>query len=152
MARQVNQVLWDQWRQRTERQGKSGLPIVAFCQREGVSPAALHAWKRKLRKVAAAPLPVPEAAPGPRSRKRPVPIAPRQRRQHSPARSAAPTYAEDFLQLPVRGVRSSPWIELSLVDGTLVRVPQENLAALTTLLRVLRGDEGDVAGREARRA
>jgi len=61
-------------------------------------------------------------------------------------------YAEDFLQLPVRGLRSSPWIELSLVDGTLVRIPQENLTALTTLLRVLRGDDGDVAGREACRA
>ncbi len=30
MARQANQVLWDQWRQRTERQGASGLSIVAF--------------------------------------------------------------------------------------------------------------------------
>jgi hypothetical protein len=55
----------------------------------------------------------------------------------------------DFLQLPVRGVRSSPWIELSLVDGTLVRVPQENLAALTTLLKVLRGDNLDVRSGEA---
>jgi hypothetical protein len=55
----------------------------------------------------------------------------------------------DFLQLPVRGVRSSPWIELSLVDGTLVRVPQENLAALTTLLKVLRGDNLDVPSGEA---
>jgi hypothetical protein len=60
--------------------------------------------------------------------------------------------AADFLQLPVRGVRSSPWIELSLADGTLVRVPQENLVALTTLLRVLRGDDREAAGREARRA
>ena len=56
------------------------------------------------------------------------------------------------MQLPVCGVRSSPWIELSLADGTLVRVPQENLVALTTLLRMLRGDDGDVADRETRRA
>jgi hypothetical protein len=37
-------------------------------------------------------------------------------------------------------MRSSQWIELILADGTLVRVPQENLAALVTLLRFLRGD------------
>jgi hypothetical protein len=61
-------------------------------------------------------------------------------------------HSMDFLRLPVRGVRSSPWIELSLVDGTLVRVPQENLAALTTLLKVLRGDNLDAFSAEARRA
>ena len=152
MARQVNQVLWDQWRQRTERQGTSGLSIVAFCRKEGVSPAAFHAWKRKLRNSASACQPCAEAVPAHRSQRRPVADSLRQRPQHLPARSPASTYAEDFLQLPVRGVRSSPWIELSLVDGTLVRVPQENLAALTTLLRVLRGEDGDAAGREARRA
>jgi transposase-like protein len=153
MARQVNQVLWDQWRQRTERQGTSGLPIVVFCRREGVSPAAFHAWKRKLRNSASPRRPASETAPARRSRRRPVAASLRRRPQQSSARSAAAAaYAEDFLQLPVRGVRSSPWIELSLVDGTLVRIPQENLAALTTLLRVLRGDHGDLTGREARRA
>ena len=152
MARQVNQVLWDQWRQRTVRQGTSGLSIVAFCRREGVSPAAFHAWKRKLRNSASACQPMPGTAPERRSQRRPVAASLRPTPQHLPARLTASTYAEDFLQLPVRGVRSSPWIELSLVDGTLVRVPQDNLAALTTLLRVLRGEDGDVAGREARRA
>jgi transposase-like protein len=149
MARQVNQVLWDQWRQRTERQGTSGLSIVAFCRREGVSPAAFHAWKRKLRSSASAHQPARQQAC---SRRRPVAGSLRQRSQQLPARSPVPTYAEDFLQLPVRGVRSSPWIELSLVDGTLVRIPQENLAALTTLLRALRGDDSDGVGSEARRA
>jgi hypothetical protein len=152
MGRQVNQVLWDQWRQRTERQGTSGMSIVAFCRREGVSPAAFHAWKRKLRNLAPASQPAPKATPARRSRRRPVANSLHQVRQHLPARSPAPPQAADFLQLPVRGVRSSPWIELSLVDGTLVRVPQENLAALTTLLRVLRGDDGEVGGRETRRA
>jgi len=60
--------------------------------------------------------------------------------------------AADFLQLPVRTVRSSPWIELSLVDGTLVRIPQENLTALTTLLMVLRGDGFDAIAHEVRHA
>jgi hypothetical protein len=152
MARQVNQVLWDQWRQRTERQGTSGLSIVAFCRREGVSLASFHAWKRKLRSSASASQPAREVAPAHRSRRRLVAGVLRQRPQPLPARSATPTYAEDFLQLAVRGVCSSPWIELSLVDGTVVRIPQENLAALATLLRVLRGYDVDVLGSEARRA
>ena len=152
MARQVNQILWDQWRQRTERQGTSGLSIVAFCRGEGVSPAAFHAWKRKLRNSASACQPAAGAAPAHRSRRRPVANSQRPVRQHLSASSSAPPQAGDFLQLPVCGVRSSPWIELSLADGTLVRVPQENLVALTTLLRMLRGDDGDVADRETRRA
>jgi hypothetical protein len=152
MARQVNQVLWDQWRQRTERQGTSGLSIVAFCRREGVSPAAFHAWKRKVCSSASARQPAREAAPARRSRRRPVCGSLGQRLEHLPAKSPAAAHAEDFLQLPVQAVRSSLWIELSLADGTLVRIPQENLAALTTLLRVLRGDDGDGVGREARRA
>ena len=57
------------------------------------------------------------------------------------AGGAVPMHRAKFLELPVPNVRSSPWIELSLVDGTLVRVPQENLAALATLLRLLRGDD-----------
>jgi hypothetical protein len=151
MARQFNQVLWDQWRQRTERQGASGLSIVAFCRREGVSPAAFHAWKRKLCSLASVRQPARESAPARRSRMRPVCSSLRQRLQHLPAKSPA-AHAEDFLQLPVQAMRSSPWIELSLVDGTLVRIPKENLVALTTLLRVLRGDDGDGVGSEARRA
>jgi hypothetical protein len=31
-----------------------------------------------------------------------------------------------------------PWIELTLVDGTVVRIPQENHAALSTVLQILR--------------
>jgi hypothetical protein len=45
-----------------------------------------------------------------------------------------------------------PWIELTLVDGTVVRVPQENLAALTTVLRTLRADNNNGPLAEARHA
>ena len=149
MAREVNQVLWDQWRQRTERQRTSGLSIVAFCRKEGVSPATFHAWKRKLHGPSSARLSSPEAARARRSRRRRAPVPRRRGPERSSASPAVPRRAADFLQLPVRGVRSSPWIELSLVDGTLVRIPQENLAALTTLLKVLRGGNLDAISGEA---
>jgi hypothetical protein len=53
-----------------------------------------------------------------------------------------------FLQLPVTAVRPSPWIELALADGTVVRLPQQNVAALVTVLRVLRGERMELPGEE----
>jgi hypothetical protein len=154
MARKVNQALWDQWRQRIGRQRASGLSVAAFCRKEDLSQAAFHRWKRKLRprrtagrSSTAARRPSPGAATTRRPRKRPA-TAPRRRKPKRVAAGVgAAKHAIDFLELPVQSVRSSPWIELSLVDGTVVRIPQENLAALVTLLKVLRGnDPAAVAG------
>jgi len=49
------------------------------------------------------------------------------------------------LQLPLAPAPQSPWIELSLADGTLVRVPQQNIAAALAVLRELRGESRDAA-------
>jgi hypothetical protein len=51
-----------------------------------------------------------------------------------------PTRWPGFLQLPVAAVQPSPWIGLALADGTVVRLPQQNLTALVSVLRVLRGE------------
>jgi len=48
MTRKVNQVLWDQWRQRMKRQRESWRSIAEFCRREKVSPQSFHAGKRDL--------------------------------------------------------------------------------------------------------
>jgi hypothetical protein len=152
MTRKVNQVLLTQWRQRLERQPASGLSIVAFCQQEGVSEATFHAWKRKLHGPSSTRHSSGEAVTAHRSQKRRVPVSRRRGPQNLVASPAAARHPADFLQLPVRGVRSSPWIELTLIDGTLVRIPQENLTALTTLLRVLRGDGFDALAAELRHA
>ena len=48
MGRVLNQVVRDQWRKRFQRQAASGLSVVAFCRREGISPASYHWWKRQL--------------------------------------------------------------------------------------------------------
>ena len=48
--------------------------------------------------------------------------------------------AAGFLQLPLASAPQSPWIELSLADGTVVRVPQQNTAAVLAVLRELRGE------------
>ena len=137
MAHEVNQVLLTQWRQRLESQSVSGLSIVAFCRKEGVSQATFHAWKRKLRDPLSAR---PESRKAVTAR-----CSPRRR-------AAAPKHPRDFLQIPVTAARSSPWIELTLADGTLVRVPQQNTAALVSVLRILRGEPLDRLDVESRHA
>lgn len=37
------------WRQRFERFSKSGLAVVPFCEREGVSTASFYHWRKKLK-------------------------------------------------------------------------------------------------------
>ena len=140
MARSVNQALWDQWRQRLGRQRTSGLSIVEFCRSENVSPHRFHAWKRKL-----FPTPPTRHASGAaigtrRARRRQVIAKPHTRAQRTPAHPVMPPRPAEFLQVPVRAAQGSPWIELALADGTILRLPQQNLAALIAALRVLRGE------------
>jgi hypothetical protein len=152
MARKLNQVFWDEWRQRMKRQRASGLSIAAFCRKEGVSRIAFHAWKRKLHGPSSARHSSREVATAHRSGKRLATVSRCRGPQNSVASPPATRHSAGFLQLPVLGTRSSPWIELTLIDGTLVRIPQENLVALTTLLRVLRGDGLDALAAELRHA
>lgn len=143
MTRKVNQALWDQWRRRIERQRGSGLSIAEFCRRENVSQASFHTWKRKLRNPRSAPPSSQETSTQRTSHGRRAVISRRPTARSAPASPAAPTASSNFLQLPVLGTRSSPWVELTLVDGTIIRVPQQNLAALQEVLRVLRGGEAE---------
>ncbi len=148
MTRKVNQALWDQWRRRIERQRSSGLSIAEFCRREDLSQASFHAWKRKLRDSRSAPPSSQETATQRASHGRRSGVSRRPAARSSSPNPAAPTGSPSFLQLPVPGTRSSPWIELTLVDGTVIRVPQQNLAALQTVLRVLRGGEAETLAGE----
>jgi hypothetical protein len=45
-----------------------------------------------------------------------------------------------------------PWIELVMADGTILRLPQQNLAALITAMRVLRGERLELPPGESRHA
>ncbi len=38
------------WQEAIERQQASGQTIVGFCAKEGLSPGAFHAWKRRLQR------------------------------------------------------------------------------------------------------
>jgi hypothetical protein len=119
MVRRVNSGLWNEWRRRLERQRKSGLSISEFCRRESLSLPSFYSWRRKVATRAG------ELATG-----RPCRVR----------RAAAAPRAAGFLQLPLATVRSSPWVELSLADGTVLRVPQQNTATVLAILRELRDD------------
>lgn len=144
MARQLNQALWDQWRQRLQRQRESGLSIAAFCRRENLSPHGFHVWRRKFRK----------AMPGRHASRGVVGARPSLRRRGTGprrrglAKVAVPPRRGGFLQLPVASTQPSPWTELVLADGTVVRLPQQNIAALLAVLRVLRGEPVDLTHAE----
>lgn len=138
MAQDVNEVLVSKWQERLKRQSESGLTIEAFCRSEGISETVFYAWKRKLRGSVSARTGLRAAKPGRRSAKPRIAGRKRRKSQTVLAGDAAPSAAREFLQLPVRRAPSIPWIELSLVDGTVVRIPQENHAALTLVLQTLR--------------
>jgi len=144
-------VLLTEWRERLKRQSESGLTIEAFCEQEGVSTSMFYAWKRKLQDLVSTPTASELVDTAPRPGKKRSRGLRRQRSEAVPTTKLATKQPREFLRLPVRSVRSMPWIELTLVDGTVVRIPQENHAALTTVLRTLR-PEGSGPLAEARHA
>jgi hypothetical protein len=114
--------------------------VAEFCRRENVSRQGFHVWNRKLNQRTSTLRGSAGAAPKQRSRKQRLPVVPRRRPRRTLLGPAAPTAVPSFLQLPVTESRPSPWIELALPDGTVVRLPSQNLAALVTVLRAVRGE------------
>jgi hypothetical protein len=55
MAREVNLELRKAWRERIERQRRSGLAVAEFSRQEGVSAASFYLWKRKFQGEASPP-------------------------------------------------------------------------------------------------
>ena len=125
MAQEANGQLQKTWRNRIDRQRRSGQTVAQFCQQEGVSTPNYYRWKRKLQEEQLA------------RRKRATTrrkAKPAKRRQ---VKTAAPSVNPPFVQLPLPSPPSCPWIEVVLSEGTIVRLPQQNLAALKTVLSAL---------------
>ena len=127
MAPKVNLKLRETWRKRIERQRQSGLAVGEFCGREGVSPASFYLWKRKLHGSG----PAPRKRPAARRAAAPSKVP---RRKGSTASGPAA-----FVQIPCPPRPGSPWIEVALAEGTIIRIPQQNLRAVQTILRALAG-------------
>jgi len=123
MARVANPKLASLWRDRVDRQRRSGVSILEYCRREGVSAGNFYAWKRRLQ----ASHPTVERT----SRKQ----SPRRDSQRSAPRGG-------FVQFPL--VVDAP-IEVRFPDGTKVNLPAENLAALAVTLQTLQASQREGA-------
>jgi hypothetical protein len=146
MIQKRNNARWAQWRERLQRQRASGLSITEFCRKEGICRVSFQTWKRKLREGTSGRGATGRRGKGPATSRRDDVGCGHVKARRRPTGPTAISEPADFFQVPVLAARSSPWIELSLADGAIVRIPQGNLAALATLLRVLRGGTAALAG------
>jgi hypothetical protein len=119
MSRAINQQLWDAWRVRLRQQRDSGLSVAAFCAQENCSVATFYQWKRKLAggEKGESPTKPERLASQPRNRSEREDVSP-------------------FFRVAVpQSATTATWIELTLGNGTVVRLPAQNLAALELVLR-----------------
>lgn len=141
MARALTSEQLLAWKEQIERQPSSGLTISEFCRREQISEANFYRWKRKLKEAA--------KAPG-GSKERPVrskELAPPSTvRRRTPERASGQTDAmhnATFFQIPLPQPRGGAWIEIVSNQGTVIRLPQQNLAAFELALAALNGQLGN---------
>jgi len=139
MIRKTNLELRKVWRKRIERQRKSELTVREFCQQEGVSTATFYAWRQRLRGRTS--------------------LQPKRNTSSGSAEVAAVAGGVPeahgqtaFVRLPLAPVRPHPWIELVLAEGTIIRVPQQNMTALHTVLQALGGTSRPLALGESQNA
>jgi len=115
MGRVANPKLASLWRDRVERQRRSGLSILEFCRREGFSAGSFYAWKRRLHASRSTVVSKPKA----------------QGQQRASQGESPPG---GFVQFPLT-VEST--IEIRFADGTIVSVPAEKLAVTLQTLQAL---------------
>ena len=119
MGRVANPKVASLWRDRVERQQRSGMSILEYCRREGVSAGNFHAWKRRLQ--------ASRSSAEKKSKKQG-----QQRASHGSAPRGG------FVQFPLSV--DAP-IEVRFADGTKVHLPAENLAALAVTLQTLQASQ-----------
>jgi hypothetical protein len=145
MSRGLKESLPAIWRDRLARQATSGLTVAEFCRREGVSVPSWYHWRKRLGVKAQA-----SSANGRSRRSRPS-RKPRARKPASdPPGAAGLARGSDslsvegpgFVPVSLPASPSSPWIELILADGSVIRLPQQNLRALELVLLRLTGRSG----------
>ena len=115
MAGRVEESVWEERREWIRRQEESGLSVAQFCRENSLHEGNFHAWRLRFAKLSG--------------------------QSHMGAGKVAGgrQTLQAFVQLPVPPVASvagsgASWIEVSLADGMVVRVPASNLPALEAVL------------------
>ena len=133
MSGRIDQSKWVERQEWIRQQQGSGLSVAEFCREHGLHVGNFYAWKHKLAgelqgqsKSVAGKSGTGKSGAGGKS---------------FAGKSVAGDRAmRAFVQVPLppaNGSTGSPWIEISLADGTVVRVPASNLAALKLVLSTL---------------
>ena len=116
MAGRVEESVWEERREWVHRQQESGLPVAQFCRDNGLHEGNFYSWRRRFAKADGVSTSADTLPSGRRA-------------------------LQAFVQLPLPTVAvangSPAWIEVSLADGMVVRVPASNLAALEAVLSYL---------------
>ena len=129
MSGRIDQSKWVERQEWVRQQQASGLSVAEFCREHGLDVGNFYAWKHKL----AGELQGQSQSVAGKSGTGEKSFAGK-----SVAGDRA--IARAFVQVPLpptNGATGSPWIEISLADGTVVRVPASNLAALKLVLSTL---------------
>jgi hypothetical protein len=119
MSRRIAESVWEQRREWIGKQQESGLSVAQFCRDNGLHVGNFHAWRHRLASATSQSL---------------------ARRVKPKTHSGETRPLRAFVQLPVQSVavvNGPSWIEVSLADGMVVRVPAANLDALDTVLSSL---------------
>lgn len=144
MARELTSKEFLVWKEQIERQPSSGLTISEFCRREQISEANFYRWKRKLKEAASRQAP-PSRPKGRTVRSKQL-SPPSAGRLQTPDRASGQTDATHnatFFQIPLPQPRGGAWIEIISTNGTVIRLPQQNLAAFELALAALNGQYGN---------
>ena len=116
MAVRVEESVWEERGEWIWKQQESGLSVAQFCRDNGLHEGNFHAWRLRFAKVRG------RASVG--------------AGKLTGTRQTLQAFVQ--LPLPVAVASSGPsWIEVSLADGMVVRVPASNLAALEAVLSSL---------------
>ncbi len=124
MARHASEAKRSEWVDRVSRQSSSGLSISAFCKQESVSESNFYFWVRRLKSVGGSTSSSPKQRVSTRSS-----VTPR------------------FVQVhPASGSRSVP-VEFTMANGTVIRVPSDQIAAVEVVAKALAACSADCGGR-----
>ena len=136
MGRRIDSAELEQRREWVRKQVESGLSAARFCRENALNPNCFHTWKRDL-------LETPSKAARTNSKR----TTPKSVAIDSVAIDSVAIESRDgskqpssFLQIPVSIPSSPTWVEVSMADGIVVRVPAANLAALKLVLASLKSD------------
>lgn len=118
MAGRVAESVWEERREWIVSQKASGLSVAQFCRDHSLHEGNFHAWRLRFAKLNG------------------------QSRVGAGQAAGGREVLQAFVQLPLAPVTavasSGPcWIEVSLADGMVVRVPASNLPALEAVLSSL---------------